>query len=73
MEIQQIAEAVIKLIRERKNGQAKDTFYADHIVSIEGNGDKQRGSMPYTQKNADWGSPDSSDPCCVCFRTTVSR
>lgn len=38
MHIQQIAEEVVKLIKEGKNKQVKDTFYADNIVSIEGKG-----------------------------------
>jgi len=55
MEIQQIAEKVVKLIREGKNGQVKDTFYADDIVSIEGNGDKIEGIDAIHKKSADWG------------------
>jgi hypothetical protein len=56
MEIQQIAEEVVKLIREGKNKEAKDTFYADDIVSIEGNGDKLEGIEAIHQKSADWAS-----------------
>ena len=54
MKIQQIAEEVVKLIREGKNKQAKDTFYADDIVSIEGNGNKLEGVEAIHQKSADW-------------------
>jgi hypothetical protein len=51
MNIQQIAGEVIKLIREGKNKQAKDTFYADDIVSVEGNGDKLQGIKAIYQKS----------------------
>ena len=56
MEIQQIAAEVVKLIREGKNGQAKDKFYADNIISIEGNGDKTEGIDAIHKKSADWGA-----------------
>ncbi len=56
MNIQQIAGEVVKLIREGKNGQAKDTFYADNIISIEGNGDKSEGIDAIHKKSADWGA-----------------
>lgn len=54
MEIQQIAEEVVKLIREGKNKQAKDTFYADDIVSMEGNGYRLEGIEAVHQKSIDW-------------------
>ncbi len=56
MQIQQIAEDVVKLIREGKNKQAKDQFYADDIVSIEGNGDKLEGIEAIHKKSSDWGA-----------------
>jgi len=56
MNIQQIAEEVVQLIREGKNKQAKETFYAEHIVSIEGNGDRLEGIKAIFQKSADWGA-----------------
>ena len=56
MKILQIAEEVVKLIREGKNRQAKDIFYADNIISIEGNGDKLEGIEAIHQKNADWAA-----------------
>ena len=59
MNIQQIAEDVVKLIREGKNKQAKDTYYADNIISIEGNGDKQEGIDAIHQKSIDWAAQDS--------------
>ena len=56
MKIQQIAEEVVKLIREGKNKQAKDTFYADNIVSIEGDGYKSEGIEAIHQKSANWAT-----------------
>ena len=56
MKTQQIAEEVVKLIREGKNKQAKDTFYADDIVSVEGNGDKLEGIDAIHKKSADWAA-----------------
>jgi hypothetical protein len=56
MKIQQIAEEVVKLIREGKNKQAKDTFYADDIVSVEGNGDKLEGIDAIHKKSAEWAA-----------------
>jgi hypothetical protein len=56
MKTQQIAEEVVKLIRDGKNKQAKDIFYADDIVSIEGNGDKLEGIAAIHQKSADWAA-----------------
>jgi len=56
MKIEQIAHEVVKLIREGKNKQAKDTFYADDIVSIEGNGDKLAGIEAIHQKSTDWAA-----------------
>lgn len=50
MKIQQIAEEMVKLIREGNNKQAKNIFYADDIVSVEGNGDKLEALMQYTKK-----------------------
>ena len=54
MTTQQIAHEVIKLIREGKNKQAKDIFYADDIVSIEGNGYRLEGIEAIHQKRMDW-------------------
>jgi ketosteroid isomerase-like protein len=56
MNIQQIAVEVVKLIREGNNKQVKDTFYADDIVSIEGNGDKLEGIKAIYQKSVDWAA-----------------
>jgi len=56
MNIQHIANEVVKLIREGSNKQAKDLFYADDIISIEGNGDKAEGINAIHQKSADWGA-----------------
>ena len=56
MDIQQIAGEVVKLIREGKNKQAKDTFYADDIVSVEGNGDKTEGIDAIYKKSIDWAA-----------------
>lgn len=55
-EIQQIAEEMVKLIREGNNKQAKNIFYADDIVSVEGNGDKLEGINAIHQKSADWAT-----------------
>src|ERR1700743_3813021 len=54
MKIQQIAEEVVKLIRAGENKQAKDLFYADSIVSIEGNGYRLEGIEAIHQKSIDW-------------------
>jgi ketosteroid isomerase-like protein len=54
MKIQQIAEEVVKLIREGKNKQAKDLFYADDIISVEGNGYRLEGIEAIHQKSIDW-------------------
>jgi len=56
MKIQQIAGEVVKLIREGKNKQAKDIFYADDIVSIEGNGDKLEGIEAIHHKSINWAA-----------------
>ena len=56
MKIQQIAGEIVKLIREGKNKQAKDIFYADDIVSIEVNGDKLEGIEAIHQKSIDWAA-----------------
>src|ERR1700742_5012963 len=56
MNIQQIAGEVVKLIREGKNKQAKDTFYAANIVSIEENGPKLEGIEAIYQKSMDWAA-----------------
>ena len=56
MNTQQIAGEVVKLIREGKNKQAKNTFYADDIVSVEGNGDKLEGIEAIYQKSIDWAA-----------------
>jgi hypothetical protein len=53
---QQIAEVLVKLIREGKNKEVKDLFYADNIISIEGNGDKLTGIQAIHQKSKDWAS-----------------
>jgi hypothetical protein len=54
MKIQQVAEALVKLISEGKNKEAKDLFYADDIISIEGNGDKLAGIEAIHQKSKEW-------------------
>jgi ketosteroid isomerase-like protein len=54
MKIQQIAEEVVELIRDGKNKEAKDTFYADDIVSVEGNGYRLEGIEAIHQKSIDW-------------------
>ena len=56
MNIQQIAGEVVKLIRQGKNKQAKDAFYEDDIVSVEGNGDKLEGIKAIYQKSIDWAA-----------------
>jgi hypothetical protein len=56
MNIQYIAEEVVILIREGKNKQAKDLFYANNIVSVEGNGDKLEGIDAIHQKSIDWAA-----------------
>jgi len=56
MKIQQIAEEVAKLIGEGNNKQAKDLFYADDIISVEGNGDKLEGIEAIHQKSIDWAA-----------------
>jgi hypothetical protein len=56
MHIQQVAEGMVTLIREGKNKQAKERFYARDIVSIEGNGDKLEGIEAIYQKSADWAA-----------------
>ena len=56
MNTQQIAEDVVKLIREGKNKQAKDLFYADNIVSIEGNGDRLQGIDAIHQTSVEWAA-----------------
>ncbi len=56
MELQQVAGEVVKLIREGKSKQAKDMFYADNIVSIEGDGDKIEGINAIRQKSVDWAA-----------------
>ncbi|WP_158798379.1 nuclear transport factor 2 family protein [Pedobacter sp. L105] len=69
MNTEQVAQEVVKLIRAGKNGEVKDAFYADHIVSIEGNGDTLEGIDAIQKKNAEWGvqiaevhSASCSDP-----------
>lgn len=56
MNTEQVAQEVVKLIRQGKNGQAKDIFYADNIVSIEGNGDRIEGIDAIHKKSAEWGA-----------------
>ena len=56
MYIHQIAGDIVKLIREGKNKQAKDQYYSDGIVSIEGNGEKLEGIHAIHQKSADWAA-----------------
>ena len=56
MQIQQIATEVVKLIREGNNKQAKEIFYADNIISIEGNGDKLEGIEAIHKKSIDWAA-----------------
>ena len=60
MHIQQIAEEVVKLIREGKNKQVKDTYYGDNIVSIEGNGYTVKGIEAVRQKSVDWAAQVSA-------------
>ncbi len=52
----QLTQEVTTLIREGKNKQAKDIFYADDIVSIEGNGDKLEGVEAIHQKSTAWAA-----------------
>ena len=54
MEIQQLAAEMASMIREGKNKQAKELFYSDDIVSIEGNGYKLEGIEAVFQKSVDW-------------------
>ena len=56
MNITEIAAEIVKLIREGKNKQAKDLFYADNIISIEGNGNKSEGIEAIHQKSIDWAA-----------------
>src|ERR1700743_3069292 len=56
MNIQHIAGEVVKLIREGNNKQAKEIFYADNIVSIEGNGYKVEGIEAIHQKSIAWAA-----------------
>jgi hypothetical protein len=56
MGTQQIAADLTKMIREGKNKQAKELFYADNIVSIEGNGDKLEGIEAIYRKSAEWAA-----------------
>src|ERR1700761_5570777 len=56
MKTEQLAHEVVNLIREGKNKQAKELFYADNIVSIEGNGYKVEGIDAIHQKSADWAA-----------------
>jgi ketosteroid isomerase-like protein len=60
MDIQQIAGEMVKLIREGKNKEAKDIFYADDIVSIEGHGNKLEGIAAIRQKSIDWAAQVSA-------------
>ena len=71
MKIQQIAEEVVKLIREGKNKQAKDIFYAADIVSIEGNGDKSEGIEAIYQKSADWAAQVSEVHSTMALRAVL--
>jgi ketosteroid isomerase-like protein len=56
MKTQQIATEIVNLIREGKNKQAKDMFYADDIISIEGNGDKLEGINAIHKKSIEWAA-----------------
>ena len=56
MNIEQVAREVVKLIREGKNKQAKDQFYADDIISIEGNGERLEGIDAIHKKSIDWAA-----------------
>jgi hypothetical protein len=56
MEIQQLALELVTMIRQGKNKQAKDIFYANNIVSIEGNGDKSEGIEAIYQKSTNWAA-----------------
>ena len=60
MTIEQVAAEVVKLIREGKNKQVKDTFYADNIVSIEGNGYTLTGIDAVLQKSIDFADQVSA-------------
>ena len=78
MEIQQIAAEVVQLIREGKNKDAKDKFYATDIISVEGNGDKVQGIEAVLQKSADWmaqigelHSASVSDPLVAADHFTI--
>ena len=56
MDIQQIAANVVKLIREGKNKEAKEQYYSNNIVSIEGNGEKLEGIQAIYEKSAGWAA-----------------
>lgn len=79
MKIQQIAEELVKLIREGKNKEAKDLFYADDIISMEGNGDKLEGIEAIHQKSKEWAglvsevhSASVSDPVIAADHFAVN-
>jgi len=72
MKIQEIAEEVVKLIRAGKNKEAKDTFYADDIISIEGNGYRLEGIDAIHQKEHSLDGATFRSTFCFCFRTTHS-
>jgi hypothetical protein len=54
MNIDYIAAELVKLIREGKNKEAKDLFYADNTVSVEGNGYRVEGIEAIHQKSLYW-------------------
>src|ERR1700760_1172805 len=56
MDIKQIAEEMAKLIREGKNKEAKEKFYARDIVSIEPNGYTVTGIDAVWKKSVDWAA-----------------
>ncbi|OKS88754.1 SnoaL-like domain-containing protein [Mucilaginibacter polytrichastri] len=56
MEIKQIAEELVSLVREGKNKEAKEKFYSADIISIEGNGDKVEGIAAVYEKSNAWMS-----------------
>jgi hypothetical protein len=56
MEIQTLASGLVQLVREGKSGDAKQKFYADEIISIEGNGITVQGIEAIQKKSKEWGA-----------------
>ncbi len=54
MNIEHIASELVKLIRDGKNKEAKDLFYDENTVSIEGNGYRVEGIEAIHQKSMYW-------------------